>query len=140
MCKTVQSAGQRRGAMMGCMRIDHPDIEAFIDAKRDPARLRNFNLSVLVTDDFMQKLADDADWPLVFGGKLFGTVKAKALWQRLMLSTYDTAEPGVIFIDRVKKNPSFLQYFDPSIAKVRGALARLSDEEDMRWVSGHSSS
>lgn len=103
MCKTVQSAGQRRGAMMGCMRIDHPDIEAFIDAKRDPARLRNFNLSVLVTDDFMQKLADDADWPLVFGGKLFGTVKAKALWQRLMLSTYDTAEPGVIFIDRVNR-------------------------------------
>jgi ribonucleoside-diphosphate reductase alpha chain len=101
MCKTVQSAGQRRGAMMGCLRIDHPDVEAFIDAKRDPARLRNFNLSVLVTDDFMQKLADDADWPLTFGGKVVRTVKASALWRRLMQSTYDTAEPGVIFIDRV---------------------------------------
>ena len=103
MCKTVQSAGQRRGAMMGCLRIDHPDIEAFIDAKRDPARLRNFNLSVLVPDDFMQKLADDADWPLAFGGKVIRTVEAKALWQRLMQSTYDTAEPGVIFIDRVNR-------------------------------------
>lgn len=103
MCKTVQSAGQRRGAMMGCLRIDHPDIEAFIDAKRDPARLRNFNLSVLVTDDFMHALAEDGDWPLIFGGKAIRIVKAKALWQRLMLSTYDTAEPGVIFIDRVNR-------------------------------------
>lgn len=103
MCKTVQSAGQRRGAMMGCLRIDHPDIEAFIDAKRDPARLRNFNLSVLVTDNFMQRLAADADWPLKFGGKVHRTVKASALWRQLMLSTYDTAEPGVIFIDRVNR-------------------------------------
>lgn len=101
MCRTVLSAGQRRGAMMGCLRIDHPDIEAFIDAKRDPARFRNFNLSVLVTDDFMKALAADSDWPLIFGGEIVRTVGAKALWDRLMRSTYETAEPGVIFVDRV---------------------------------------
>lgn len=103
MCKTVQSAGRRRGAMMGCLRIDHPDVEAFIDAKRDPARLRNFNLSVLVTDNFMRALAEGADWSLTFDGKIVRRVKASALWRQLMLSTYDTAEPGVIFIDRVNR-------------------------------------
>jgi ribonucleoside-diphosphate reductase alpha chain len=101
MCRTVESAGQRRGAMMGCLSIDHPDIEAFIDAKRDPRRLRNFNVSVLVSDGFMQALAADADWPLMFGGQVVRTVRATALWERLMRSTYETAEPGVIFIDRV---------------------------------------
>jgi ribonucleoside-diphosphate reductase alpha chain len=101
MCKTIMSAGQRRGAMMGCLRIDHPDIEAFIDAKRDPTRLRNFNLSVLVTDAFMDALAADRDWPLVFGGCVHRTVSARVLWERLMRATYDCAEPGVIFIDRV---------------------------------------
>ncbi|MFN3582672.1 adenosylcobalamin-dependent ribonucleoside-diphosphate reductase [Phenylobacterium sp.] len=101
MCRTIMSAGQRRGAMMGCLRIDHPDIEAFIDAKRDPARLRNFNLSVLVTDAFMDALARDADWPLAFDGEVFRTVRAADLWKRLMQATYDAAEPGVIFIDRV---------------------------------------
>ena len=101
MCRTVLSAGQRRGAMMGCLRIDHPDIEVFIDAKRDPARFRNFNLSVLVTDEFMKALSTDADWPLQFDGQVVRTVSAKALWERLMKSTYDTAEPGVIFVDRV---------------------------------------
>jgi ribonucleoside-diphosphate reductase alpha chain len=101
MCRTVHSAGQRRGAMMGCLSIDHPDIEAFIDAKRDPLRLRNFNLSVLVSDAFMAALGTDADWPLKFQGKTFRTVRARELWERLMRSTYDCAEPGVIFIDRV---------------------------------------
>jgi ribonucleoside-diphosphate reductase alpha chain len=101
MCKTIMSAGQRRGAMMGCLRIDHPDIEAFIDAKRDPLRLRNFNLSVLVTDAFMAALAADGDWPLSFDGCVHRTVKAGVLWKRLMRATYDYAEPGVIFIDRV---------------------------------------
>jgi len=103
MCRTVESAGQRRGAMMGCMRIDHPDIEAFIDAKRDPARLRNFNISVLVTDDFMKTLAVGGDWPLRFEGLVHRTVPAAELWERLMRATYDTAEPGVIFVDRVNQ-------------------------------------
>lgn len=101
MCRTVHSAGQRRGAMMGCLRINHPDIEAFIDSKRDAARFRNFNISVLVTDAFMAALEDDADWPLIFKGELVRKVKAKDLWDRLMRSTYDCAEPGVIFVDRV---------------------------------------
>ena len=101
MCRTVQSAGQRRGAMMGCLRIDHPDIEAFIDAKRDPARFRNFNLSVLVTDAFMSALGSDGDWPLVFNGETVRTVRARELWEGLMRATYDVAEPGVIFVDRV---------------------------------------
>ena len=101
MCRTVHSAGQRRGAMMGCLSIDHPDIEAFVDAKRDSHRLRNFNLSVLVSDAFMSALGADADWPLRFEGKIFRTVRARDLWEQLMRSTYDCAEPGVIFIDRV---------------------------------------
>ena len=101
MCRTVHSAGQRRGAMMGCLSIGHPDIEAFIDAKRDPQRLRNFNLSVLVSDPFMTALGADADWPLQFQGRTYRTVRARDLWDRLMRSTYDCAEPGVIFIDRV---------------------------------------
>jgi len=103
MCRTVHSAGQRRGAMMGCLRIDHPDIEAFIDAKRDPARLRNFNVSVLVTDAFMAALGADADWPLMFDGRTYRTIRARALWERLMRATYDCAEPGVIFVDRVNQ-------------------------------------
>ncbi len=101
MCRTILSAGQRRGAMMGCLRIDHPDIEAFIDAKRDPARLRNFNVSVLVPDAFMEALEADGDWPLTFGGATYRTVRARDLWNRLMQATYDVAEPGVIFVDRV---------------------------------------
>jgi ribonucleoside-diphosphate reductase alpha chain len=101
MCRTVMSAGSRRGAMMGCLHIDHPDIESFIDAKRDASRFRNFNLSVLVTDAFMAALASGADWPLRFGDDVYGAVPARALWARLMRATYDGAEPGVIFIDRV---------------------------------------
>ena len=103
MCRTVHSAGQRRGAMMGCLRIDHPDIEAFIDAKRDPARLRNFNLSVLVTDAFMAALGSDGEWPLLFGGETIRTVRVRDLWDRLMRATYEVAEPGVIFLDRVNQ-------------------------------------
>jgi ribonucleoside-diphosphate reductase alpha chain len=101
MCRTIMSAGARRGAMMGTLRCDHPDIEAFIDAKREKSRLRNFNVSVLITDAFMQALNDDADWPLVFDGKTCKVVRAKALWERIMRATYDCAEPGVIFIDRI---------------------------------------
>lgn len=101
MCRTVMSAGARRGAMMATLRCDHPDIEMFIDAKRTPGRLTNFNLSVLVTDAFMKAVSDDASWNLVFGGRVYRTVRARDLWQRIMQSTYDYAEPGVIFIDRV---------------------------------------
>ena len=101
MCRTIMSAGQRRGAMMGTLACDHPDIEAFIDAKSDPARLRNFNLSVLVTDAFIAAVRADRPWDLVFGGTVVRTVRARDLWRRLMRAAYDYAEPGVIFIDRV---------------------------------------
>ena len=101
MCRTIMSAGSRRGAMMATLRCDHPDIELFVDAKRDPARLRMFNLSVLVTDRFVRALERDGDWDLVFGDEVYRTVRARDLWDRIMRSTYDYAEPGVIFVDRV---------------------------------------
>jgi ribonucleoside-diphosphate reductase alpha chain len=101
MCRTIMSAGSRRGAMMGTLRCDHPDIEDFVTAKQTPGRLTNFNLSVLVTDAYMKAVENDADWPLMFGGKVYRTIRAKGLWDRIMRSTYDYAEPGVIFIDRI---------------------------------------
>ncbi len=103
MCRTIMSAGARRGAMMATLRCDHPDIEDFITAKRDPARLRNFNLSLLITDAFMEAVGTDGDWELTFDGKVYRTVKARALWDLIMRSTYDYAEPGVIFIDRINQ-------------------------------------
>ncbi len=101
MCRTIMSAGSRRGAMMATLRCDHPDIEAFIDAKREPGRLRSFNLSVLITDAFMAAVEADLDWDLSFEGQVFRTVKARALWDRIMRATFAYAEPGVLFIDRI---------------------------------------
>ncbi len=101
MCRTIMSAGSRRGAMMATMRCDHPDIEDFITAKSDAARLRMFNVSVLVTDAFMDAVKANASWDLVFDGKTYRTVQARDLWDQIMQSTYDYAEPGVIFIDRI---------------------------------------
>jgi ribonucleoside-diphosphate reductase alpha chain len=101
MCRTIMSAGARRGAMMATMRCDHPDIEDFIAAKHQAGRLRNFNLSVLATDAFMTAVEADAEWPLLFGGVIYKTVRAKALFDSITRATYDYAEPGVIFIDRI---------------------------------------
>ncbi len=101
MCRSIMSAGARRGAMMGTLRCDHPDIEAFIAAKADPARFRMFNLSVLVTDAFVEAVRADASWDLVFAGKVYRTLPARDLWRQIMRATYEYAEPGVIFIDRV---------------------------------------
>ncbi|WP_170406941.1 adenosylcobalamin-dependent ribonucleoside-diphosphate reductase [Ruegeria arenilitoris] len=103
MCRTIMSAGSRRGAMMATMRCDHPDIEQFITAKSDPARLRMFNMSVLVTDPFMEAVKADGPWELVFGDKVYHTVQARDLWNKIMQATYDYAEPGVIFIDRINQ-------------------------------------
>ena len=99
MCRTIMSAGSRRGAMMATLRCDHPEVEAFVEAKRDAARLRMFNLSVLVTDPFMEAVKADEPWDLVFEGVTYKTVRARALWDQMMQATYDVAEPGVIFID-----------------------------------------
>ena len=143
MCRTIMSAGQRRGAMMGTMRCDHPDIEDFIAAKSDAKRLRNFNLSVLVTDGFVAAVKEDTDWPLTFGGKVLRTVRARGLWQKIMRATYDYAEPGVIFIDRINAlnnlsycetisatNPCGEQPLPPYGACLLGSinLARLVDD------------
>ena len=103
MCRTIMSAGSRRGAMMATMRCDHPDIEDFITAKSDAARLRMFNVSVLITDPFMDAVKTNGSWDLVFDGKVYQTVQARDLWNKIMRSTYDYAEPGVIFIDRINK-------------------------------------
>jgi len=124
MCATLLSTGARRGAMMGTLRCDHPDIEEFVDAKRDPRALRNFNVSVQVTEELMKAVEADADWPLCFpadahdgdgetkrvrwSGRAFEVpcrivrrVRARALWQRIMDAAYDSAEPGVLFVDRI---------------------------------------
>jgi len=101
MCRTIMSAGSRRGAMMATMRCDHPDIIDFIEAKSDAARLRMFNVSVLVTDAFMEAVKADGPWDLVFDGRVYRTLNARDLWNRIMKATFEYAEPGVIFIDRI---------------------------------------
>ncbi len=129
MCATMISGGNRRGAMMATLRCDHPDIEAFVNAKRDPRELRNFNLSVLVTDAFIEAVRADAEWPLVFPTRgwddaaadgeyterawsgaptplpcrIFRTLGARALWDAITRAAYDCAEPGVLFIDRINR-------------------------------------
>ena len=106
MCRTIMSAGSRRGAMMAVMRCDHPDIEAFIEAKREPGRLRMFNLSVLVSDDFMRAVKEDGPWELTYNGTTHKSLPARELWDKIMRATYAFAEPGVIFIDRINRlNP-----------------------------------
>ena len=140
MCFTVSSAGGRRGAQMGTFDVSHPDVKDFIRAKREDGRLRQFNLSLLITDGFMQAVEHDTDWPLVFpinaqesgdldlqdaaqvvwrdwpthknyivrddglvACKIYGHIRARHLWDMIMVSTYDYAEPGFILIDRVNE-------------------------------------
>ncbi len=102
-CRTIMSAGQRRGAQMAMLRCDHPDIEEFIVAKRENAALKMFNLSVAVTDAFVDAVKHDRSWDLVFEDRIYKTVQARELWDKIMDSTYNWAEPGVIFIDRINK-------------------------------------
>ena len=103
MCRTIMSAGSRHGAMMATMRSDHPDIEEFIAAKSDSKKLRMFNLSVLVSDAFMDALKKGEDWRLTFNDKIYKVIKAADLWDKIMRATYNYAEPGVIFIDRINE-------------------------------------
>ena len=100
-CKTIASAGHRRGAQMGVLRVDHPDIEAFIRAKQNQDTLTQFNISIGVTDEFMQALAADAMFDLRFDGRVYKQVRARALWDEIMRSTWDWAEPGVLFLDTI---------------------------------------
>lgn len=101
MCETIKSAGHRRGAMMATMHVWHPDIEEFITCKQQAGKLTNFNISVLITDKFMKAAENDEMFDLEFGGTVYKTVNARMLWNKIMRNTWDHAEPGVIFIDRI---------------------------------------
>ncbi len=114
MCRTIMSAGSRRGAMMATLRCDHPDIEDFILAKKVPGRLTNFNLSVLITDPFMEAVKNGGMWELKFKEKVYKTVQARELWDLITRTTYDVAEPGVIFIDQINKRNNL--YYCESIS------------------------
>ncbi len=126
MCGTILSTGSRRGAMMATLRCDHPDIEEFVAAKLQPGRLRRFNLSILVTDAFMTAVRNDTEWPLVFPATAFDgegetierrwsnaptavpcrvirRISARQLWDTILRASYDCAEPGVLFIDRINR-------------------------------------
>jgi len=102
-CKTISSAGHRRGAQMGCLRIDHPDIEEFITCKSDNTSMTQFNISVLITDEFMKALDNDSMFQLKFEGRVYKQVRARYLWDKIMRQTWDYAEPGVLFIDRINR-------------------------------------
>ena len=104
-CQTIASSGHRRGAQMGVLRVDHPDIEEFVSAKRNSDRLTGFNISVGITDKFMEALTnpDDSSFDLVFEHKVYKTICAKKLWDQIMESTWDWAEPGVLFVDRISE-------------------------------------
>jgi len=99
----TSSAGDRRGAQMGVLRVDHPDIEEFILAKQNPDRLTGFNVSVAVTDEFMQAVKEGRSFDLRWGGEVWRTIDARALWEMIMRSTHQWAEPGVLFIDRINQ-------------------------------------
>lgn len=103
-CKCIASSGHRRGAQMGVLRVDHPDIEEFIHCKQNSDQLTGFNISIGITDDFMTAVRDDKDFDLRWGGEVYSTVSARALWDKIMRSTWDWAEPGVLFIDRINDN------------------------------------
>jgi ribonucleoside-diphosphate reductase alpha chain len=102
-CKTIASAGHRRGAQMGVLRVDHPDIEEFVEAKQNSHNLTQFNISVGITDAFMEAVINDTMFDLVFDGRVHKTIRAKALWDKILRSTWDWAEPGILFIDRINR-------------------------------------
>ena len=103
-CQTIASSGHRRGAQMGVLRVDHPDIREFVRAKRNSSSLTGFNVSVGITDVFMEALSSEDDsFDLVFEGKVYNTISANELWEEIMSSTWDWAEPGVLFIDKIQE-------------------------------------
>ncbi|UQS95108.1 ribonucleotide reductase of clase II [Pseudanabaena phage Pam3] len=102
-CKCVASSGHRRGAQMGVLRVDHPDIEEFIHAKQNTSALTGFNISIAITDEFMRAVKAGGDFDLQWGGEVYKTVNAPALWEAIMRSTWDWAEPGVLFIDTINR-------------------------------------
>ena len=103
-CRTILSAGHRRGAMMGVLRVDHPDIETFIRAKQNTNELTNFNISVGITDEFMECVIKEKPFQLKFNEKVYNEINAVALWHEIMRANWDWAEPGVLFIDRINED------------------------------------
>ena len=102
-CATISSSGHRRGAQMGVLRVDHPDIQEFVRAKQNDNHLTRFNISVGVTDAFMTAVTQDTPFDLVFEGKVYSTINARNLWDDIMRSTWDWAEPGVLFLDQINR-------------------------------------
>lgn len=102
--RAVASSGHRRGAQMGVLRVDHPDCEEFVHAKNNSHALTGFNMSLLVTDKFMQSVKDGTPFDMVFGGETVRTIDPRPLWDTIMRSTYDYSEPGVLFIDTINDN------------------------------------
>lgn len=147
-CRCIASSGHRRGAQMGVLRIDHPDIEEFIHAKQNGTRLSGFNISVAVTDEFMECMLTGMPFELRFGGEVHKEVDPVALWETLMRSTWDWAEPGVLFIDRINEmnnlwycetiaatNPCGEQPLPPDGACLLGSfnLVKYMDGKDFDW-------
>ena len=114
-CHTIASAGHRRGAQMGVLRVDHPDIEKYISAKNNSTELTGFNISVGVTDAFMDAVKSNSDFDLVFEGRTYSTVNARNLWDSILRSTWDWAEPGILFIDRINRKNN-LHYCEKIVA------------------------
>ena len=114
LCGCISSAGHRRGAQMGVLRVDHPDIEEFVERKTNHDKLTNFNISVAITDEFMQAVKDDTEFALRWKGEEVNTIRARPLWDKIMRATWDWAEPGVIFIDTVNKKNNL--YYIETIA------------------------
>lgn len=147
-CQTIASSGHRRGAQMGVLRVDHPDIEQFITAKHDSTTLTGFNISVGITDEFMNHLDAGKPFPLRFEGKVYKEVDPVALWDMIMRSTYDWAEPGVVFLDRMNEmnnlwycetleatNPCAEQPLPPYGACLLGSfnLTKYVDDRSFDW-------
>ena len=147
-CKTVASAGNRRGAQMGVLRVDHPDIEEFIEAKTNESNLTQFNLSIGITDEFMRAVIAGKEFELRFGGRVYARVDANYLWDKIMRATWDWAEPGVLFIDRINEfnnlyycetiaatNPCGEQPLPPNGACLLGSfnLVRYIKEKKFDW-------
>lgn len=146
-CGTVASAGHRRGAQMGVLRVDHPDIEEFIRAKQNTNNLTNFNVSIGITDAFMEAVEANGGFDLVWNGRRYSTINARNLWNEIMRSTWDWAEPGVLFIDRINEmnnlwycetiaatNPCAEQPLPPNGACLLGSfnLVRYLSEQKIR--------
>ena len=148
-CRCIASAGHRRGAQMGILRVDHPDIEEFIHVKQNEDMLTGFNLSIAITDEFMECVANQKPFMLRWGGKTYREIDALALWEQIMRATWDHAEPGVIFIDSMNAmnnlyycenisatNPCSEQPLPPYGACLLGSLnlTKFIDKQGARWT------